>query len=40
VGRNICGPTPVTVVLRGRVHEGIAKLISSDATTQVHIALS
>ena len=38
--RNICGPTPVTVVLRGRVRKGIAKLISSDATTQVHIALS
>jgi len=38
--RNIDGPTPITVVLRGRTRAGVAELDDSNATTQVHIALS
>jgi hypothetical protein len=37
--RNIDGPTPITLVLRGRTQPGVAELLDSGATTQVHIAL-
>lgn len=38
--RNIDGPTPITLVLGGRTRTGVAELLESGATTQVHIALS
>jgi hypothetical protein len=38
--RNIDGPTPITVVLRGRTRPGVAELLNRDASTKVHIALS
>jgi hypothetical protein len=38
--RNIDGPTPITLVLGGRTRTGVAELLDSGATTQVHIALS
>ena len=37
--RNIAGPTPVGVVLRGRRLEGVATLTRSEASTRVRIEL-
>jgi hypothetical protein len=37
--RNIHGPTPVTVVLRGRTHTGMAEVVDGEPTLQVHISL-
>src|SRR4051794_17409665 len=36
---NIDGPTPITVVLRGRTRPGVAELVGGELTTRVHIAL-
>jgi hypothetical protein len=36
---NIDGPTPITVVLRGRTIPGVAELVARQTTTRVHIAL-
>jgi hypothetical protein len=38
--RNIDGPTPVTVLLRGRMRRGVAHLDKRRDSTEVHIALS
>ncbi len=37
--RNVSGPTPVTVVLRGRVADGVAEVDRSDESLCVRIAL-
>ena len=37
--RNIDGPTPITLALGGRTRTGVAELLDSGATMQVHIAL-
>src|SRR3954454_565649 len=36
---NIDGPTPLTLVLRGRTWSGVAELVGGETTPQVHIAL-
>ena len=35
---NIDGPTPITVVLRGRTRPGVAELVGRDDTTAAHRA--
>jgi hypothetical protein len=37
--RNIDGPAPITLALGGRTRTGVAELLDSGATMQVHIAL-
>jgi hypothetical protein len=38
--RNIDGPTPVTVLLRGHTRRGVARLDRGQGSTEVHIALA
>jgi hypothetical protein len=38
--RNVDGPTPVVVLLRGHTQRGVARLDKSHGSTEVHIALS